>query len=286
MTGRDVLTNLWSPKLGTIMIADIYGKISRSGANLSEKLEDKLTGDIFGAIRYLPSEKLLLPFLRKAYWLDPDTHKRKSLELEFSSEPDIIFWPRNYPGIEPDIEIKGVNSCDNIKILIEIKYKSGLSGDDNPSESVLASESNNQLIKQAWALADDYKFNRKFLIFLSEDGAYPQELLDRVTKILWSESILQTIRLYWLSWHDITSVVTDLLYCHLSVFEKRIANDILQYCNRRGFRRYEYHLTKRFSLWKFNRQISRQKSSLPRSFTLTFFLHSDNACKQWSFTNG
>lgn len=265
------------------MIADIYGKISQSGSNLNERLEDKLTGDIFGTIRYLPAEKLLLPFLRKAYWLDPDTHQRQPLKLQFDSEPELIFWPRKYPGIEPDLEIIGTESSNKVKILIEVKYKSGLSGDDDPSESIIASKSNNQLIKQARALANALDSKRKLLIFLTEDGAYPQQLLDRITNILNSESRLSNIRLYWLSWHDITSVVASLLYSGMPFFDKRITEDILKYCHRKGFRRYEYRLTKRDSLWKFNRQFSRPKSSPPRSVFSTHFLHAYHACKQWSF---
>ena len=36
------------------MIAELHGKISSSGSNLSDHLEDKLTGDVFGVLRYLP----------------------------------------------------------------------------------------------------------------------------------------------------------------------------------------------------------------------------------------
>ncbi|MEK4246582.1 hypothetical protein MKZ20_14770 [Psychrobacillus sp. FSL K6-2684] len=39
------------------MIAEIRGKISRSGSNLTERLEDNLTGNVFGALRYLPYER-------------------------------------------------------------------------------------------------------------------------------------------------------------------------------------------------------------------------------------
>lgn len=41
-------------KRGDIMIAEIHSKISSSGSNLSDRLEDQLTGDFFGAIGYLP----------------------------------------------------------------------------------------------------------------------------------------------------------------------------------------------------------------------------------------
>ncbi|HDR7499589.1 hypothetical protein CN539_22140 [Bacillus toyonensis] len=45
------------------MIAEIHGKISLDGSNLSERLEDKLTGDIFGSLRYLPYHKGLYQLL-------------------------------------------------------------------------------------------------------------------------------------------------------------------------------------------------------------------------------
>ncbi|MEX6702304.1 hypothetical protein ABS315_22335 [Peribacillus frigoritolerans] len=38
------------------MLAEIHNKISQTGNNLSNRLEDKLTGDFFGAVRYLPFE--------------------------------------------------------------------------------------------------------------------------------------------------------------------------------------------------------------------------------------
>lgn len=250
-------------------------------------MEDKLTGDIFGAMRYLPSKYLLLPFLRKAYWVNPETHERQSPQITFSSEPEIVFWPRHYPSIEPDVEIKGPESGGQIKILIEVKYKSGLSSDDNHSGHILASESNNQLIKQAQALADDGELSKKLLIFLTEDGSYPREILNRVTRIMWSEPILCNIELYWISWHDLTSVISNLLVRNLSIFENRVAEDLMHYCNRKGFRRYEYHSPRRVRRWGFTSQLIPQSSSTPLFFTFisNFFRHADIAGKKWSFAH-
>ncbi|MEH6994009.1 hypothetical protein V7075_15050 [Neobacillus drentensis] len=36
------------------MLAEILGKISRTGSNLTERLEDNLTGNVFGVLRYIP----------------------------------------------------------------------------------------------------------------------------------------------------------------------------------------------------------------------------------------
>ena len=35
------------------LIAEIYNKISKDGRNLSDRLEDQLTGDFFGTLRYM-----------------------------------------------------------------------------------------------------------------------------------------------------------------------------------------------------------------------------------------
>lgn len=45
------------------VIAELHNKISQNGSNLSDRLEDQLTGDFFGSIRYLPFEIGLKPVL-------------------------------------------------------------------------------------------------------------------------------------------------------------------------------------------------------------------------------
>ena len=41
------------------MIAEIKGKLSQTGYNLNESLEDNLTGNFFGALRYIPFDLAL-----------------------------------------------------------------------------------------------------------------------------------------------------------------------------------------------------------------------------------
>jgi len=50
----------------SMTIAEIHGKISPEGTNLSERMEDLLTSDIFGCFRYLPPQEALLPFVNTA----------------------------------------------------------------------------------------------------------------------------------------------------------------------------------------------------------------------------
>jgi len=67
------------------MIAEIYGKISSDGRNLSDQLEDKLTGDVFGALRYIDFRHGLFPLLRKAYFLSGLNRK----EFFYLASPNI-----------------------------------------------------------------------------------------------------------------------------------------------------------------------------------------------------
>ena len=85
------------------MIAEINNKISSSGANLSDRLEDKLTGDVFGALRYLPIELGILPIVEQCY----SNEKKKILDFISKSErAKYKFWPRlkNYGEIDLIIE--------------------------------------------------------------------------------------------------------------------------------------------------------------------------------------
>lgn len=47
-------------------IAELRGKVTGTGTNLSERMEDLLTSDTFGCMRYLSAEKALIPFLKTA----------------------------------------------------------------------------------------------------------------------------------------------------------------------------------------------------------------------------
>jgi len=46
-------------------IAEIHGKISSSGSNISDRLEDLLTADVFGTFKYLVDPTALINFLEK-----------------------------------------------------------------------------------------------------------------------------------------------------------------------------------------------------------------------------
>ena len=106
-------------------IAEIRGKISRTGDNLSERLEDLLTSDVFSFCRYVRPYTLLLPFLRQAKRLDDEP--LGNLLKDKVDRVNYLFWPRLHQS-EPDVLISlELSSGRFFLILIEAKYFSSKS---------------------------------------------------------------------------------------------------------------------------------------------------------------
>ena len=84
-------------------VAETHGKISGTGSNLSDRMEDLLASDVFGCLRYLPPGRALLPFLGAA----------RSFSGEPIQLPDDVtrlhtaFWPwlnlQGRAACEPDV---------------------------------------------------------------------------------------------------------------------------------------------------------------------------------------
>jgi hypothetical protein len=240
------------------MLAEIHGKISSTGSNLSDRLEDQLTGDIFGTLRYIDAQAGLLPFLASSYCL---TNVGQRVHPNFSNAKikQIRFWPWIVEA-EPDVLIELAEDGDQgLVILIEAKYFSPLSSDDSPddaltpdetSNSELANvyhnensspgESQNQLIRQMRGMRTMYRAYRRIQIFLTTDRVYPRDLLSRVQGLADTEGLGDT-ELYWLCWHDLPAVLQQALQKRDAWSSERdgiILSDLLWLCERKGFGRF------------------------------------------------
>lgn len=219
------------------MIAELHGKISSTGSNLSDRMEDKLTGDIFGSLRYLPFELGIGPILSKA--TIPELSK--SVEKGGSHTYTMSFWPYHPLG-ELDVRI----DLDNAVIGIEVKYQSSLSSDDEADYSKVADEelertSVNQLYRESKIvreLAGPDK--RAFLILVACDGECESIVAD-----VKARNLIETgVALGHISWQEI-----------LLILEKQQSSDPLQNCilgdmvallKRKGFERFhgfDSHIT-------------------------------------------
>lgn len=154
------------------MIAELYGKISRDGSNLSDRMEDDLTGNVFGNLRYLPFEMAMKHILEKAEFPD---RKIKPVTFEFNGEwsDTISFWPR-YVEDKKRTEIDVVIDLPDVLIGIEVKLHSGISSDDDIAyDTDVSGEideiSCNQLARENDLLKKLAKGKRYVLLFLAKD---------------------------------------------------------------------------------------------------------------------
>ena len=178
------------------MVEEFYGKISRSGSNLSDNLEDKLTGDFFGTFRYMDFCDGLQPILCGALHKSEKHQEESQTAIQLIENVNctnirdgehIKFWPKHDRG-ELDVLLEFDNCC----IGIEVKLNSGLSSDD-------------QLIREAEILCDLAKDKEKILLFIA--GHESCVSVYRAYK----DDIGKDVCFVFASWEDILQSMKDLL---------------------------------------------------------------------------
>ena len=178
------------------MVEEFYGKISRSGSNLSDSLEDKLTGDFFGTLRYMDFcdglQPILCGALRKSE--KQQAESQAAIQLignanctNISDEEHIKFWPKHNLG-----ELDVLLEFDNCYIGIEVKFQSGLSSDD-------------QLIREANILCDLAKDKKKILLFIAKH----ESCISVYRK--YKNIIRKDVHFVFASWEDILQSMKDIL---------------------------------------------------------------------------
>jgi len=203
-------------------IAEIHGKISEVGANLSERMEDLLTADSFGCFRYLPYDKGLIPFLDTAR----SFHGHALVLPSEIAGVHYSFWPwvklHGCTPCEPDVVI-GLETDERHLhlVFVEAKYHSGLSSEEDEGESPndqLARELDNldriSPVNLHWS--PDLTITSRTLLVVTQDMGMPRTLI--------AQSLAEYQRkrnrqgdVYWTSWR----------FLH-AVQEKQIASEVNQ----------------------------------------------------------
>lgn len=198
-------------------IAEICGKISRTGQNLSERMENLLTSDVFSACRYVRPENLLLPFLRQAKQIDNES-LGPFLEEQVKNV-QYLFWPR-LPQSEPDVLIAIEFSSGYFFLtLIEVKYLSLKSSPALDEEELgIAETPRDQLAREYLDLLDAHsifsiqksKVSGRALVYITAHRSIPKESLieshDEIKKFILGED---NINLFWTSWFELYPIVSQ-----------------------------------------------------------------------------
>lgn len=213
------------------MIAELHSKISGTGSNLSDRLEDKLTGDIFGTLRYLPFWMGMAQVLQ-AVRIESLAQYVGQLELSYWGDC-IQFWPHHERG-ELDVFLE----FEKAVIGIEVKYLSGLSSDDGVDNSeavgdMVFEESNHQLARES-LIVKEWSRGQKpaYLIFIANDSACAavyKNTLDR-------NILVPGVSLGYISWQEILVLLSRLT--PETLCQGLILNDMIQLLKRKNFERF------------------------------------------------
>ena len=216
------------------MIADIHNKISRNASNLSDRLEDNLTGNFFGALRYLPYNTGLKQILVKSVYPKELAQAIEKIDCQFW-DSNIIFWPYDEEG-----EIDALLEFPNSIIGIEVKLFSGLSSDDGisngenfpPQQEWETIHSMHQLARESRIVSRLGNGKEKLLLFIAPDPECTmiyQDTLDR--KILSSDVQFGAI-----SWQDILASLRDIKMS--TPYEQLVLTDLIRLLISKGFEKF------------------------------------------------
>ena len=213
------------------MIAELHGKISGSGSNLSDRLEDKLTGDVFGILRYMPFHVGMAQILRAAK-IDALTECVDKTAVDFWGDR-IQFWPYHEEG-----EMDAFLELDNAAISIEVKYMSGLSSDDeidNAENNVdtQKEESQNQLARESRMVRQWCPAHKKpFLVFVANES----ECASICNNVKSRDILAPGVELGYVSWQEILNQLSQI---DVDVsYQKLILSDLVSLLKRKGFERF------------------------------------------------
>jgi hypothetical protein len=176
-----------------------------------ERSEDELTGNVFGNLRYLPFADGLKRVLLMACGTDEvTTNKLSGIINGLSSDPRVTFW-KSYDGVankivEPDVVLEFDN--ENAVVFVEVKYNSGLSSTDELADDnqIIATQSNNQLVREANALCNEHPNQHKILLLLAKasDISSTLKTIERIESF--PDVFIGSI-----SWEDVLFALNDAL---------------------------------------------------------------------------
>lgn len=188
-----------------MLMALLKGKLSRE----QENMEDILTSNVFGLLKYRPEEVALLPFLRLARTPEDvaplaDLPNGKTAEYEF--------WPKwsTATGVfcQPDVVLRlTVPDGPRKLVLIEAKYRSGKSGEADYQEET---PPNDQLAKEwdSLAIRAQKEGAEPFLLYLTADIGRPSEEIE-ASQTEYRQKYGGEAKIVWISWRHLEACLLN-----------------------------------------------------------------------------
>jgi len=218
-----------------VIQALLKGKLSTDQANM----EDILTSNVFGLLRYLPPEHGLLPFLAYAISLD-----RQRLELPESAAgvqalTDFSFWPslaeQGCIPCEPDVLISITwprPQARRFLVLVEAKYLSGKSSEADESSPLPLDQ-----LAREWGNVESRARKEScepVLVYLTAGFGPPVQEILRAEADHRSKANRSSLpfKCYWLSWRHLALVADSRADLDTPAFASCILEDLRKMLNR------------------------------------------------------
>jgi hypothetical protein len=212
--------------------AELHGKISRSGSNLSDGLEDLLTSDLFGRLRYLAPQQGLALLLRAARSFETE-RPGVALPGEVTGAA-YRFWPP-YRRSEPDVAIDLETTGGPAVLFVECKYRSGKSGEDDPTAAdTPGRKMSDQLAREFSDLKEEHGASTA-LLYVTGHRTMPRDELERSALSLGHDGAAFRAQTYWIGWHTVREVLAASLK-GMSGRDALILEDLVALLDHKGFR--------------------------------------------------
>ena len=216
------------------MLAELHGKISRSGSNLRTTSEDNLTGNVFGILRYVSFNHLMKPLLLSSLCATSENTLQsvkatlKEINLDFWNE-NIEFWPYDKEG-ELDVLLK----FNNAVIGIEVKYNSPMSDQDEDSSMTTTGNiglSKEQLPRESRIVKRFAGKRKAILILLAKKQFAKATVTDMLTCSvdgLTPQKIESDVELCYIGWEDfLEALKKEYRQCAANDFTSLIVSDLM-----------------------------------------------------------
>lgn len=187
----------------------LHDQLSRK----QENLEDILTSNVFGLLKYLPAEKGLLPFLAGAEDIDGEMPLAFLSDVQGVTEHQYEFWPSWQKGDAnsciPDLVLRlAWPNAKPLLVVIEAKFHSEKSSFPDPNSAAptdqLAKEWDNGVrVAQAGG-------REPWLVYITTNAGRPvRDLRESIDEYNAKRNDEQPPRILWLSWRRISDVFWD-----------------------------------------------------------------------------
>ncbi len=224
------------------IMAEVHGKISSTGSNINDRMEDLLTSNVFQLLRYLPIQFGILPVLSSAK-NSYDEEQRRTFGIPAGvNNVSYHFWKR-FNNWEPDVFIELKQDQKVIaNIMIEAKYLSGKSGSAvyEEEDGVEVYVAHSDQLEKLWSALKTYSAGTPhYLFYLTMDWVMPIQSLNESIKATSDDNCRDNI--YWLNWQSIHTRLNNILVDSCTVTSETdliVIKDIINLLDRKGLKEF------------------------------------------------